>query len=56
MWQAAACAWLGHWYKEIAQNMFKARNCYRRALALDPTDTVVGALSTPLLSDASGQI
>ncbi len=41
--QAAACAWLGHWYREVAQNMFKARNCYRRALALDPTDTVVGA-------------
>ncbi|BDA46664.1 probable tetratricopeptide repeat protein 37 at C-terminar half [Coccomyxa sp. Obi] len=39
--QAAACAWLGHWYKEVAQNMFKARNCYRRALALDPSDTVV---------------
>ena len=42
-WQALACAWLGHWYKEIGQNYFKARNCYRRALVLDPTDTVVGA-------------
>ncbi|KAK9918866.1 hypothetical protein WJX75_007651 [Coccomyxa subellipsoidea] len=39
--QALACAWLGHWYKEIGQNYFKARNCYRRALVLDPTDTVV---------------
>ncbi|EIE19817.1 hypothetical protein COCSUDRAFT_83558 [Coccomyxa subellipsoidea C-169] len=39
--QALACAWLGHWYKEVAQNNFKARNCYRRALMLDPNDTVV---------------
>jgi hypothetical protein len=46
--QAQACAWLGHWYREIAQHYFKARNCYRRSLALDPGDTVVGALSPSL--------
>ncbi len=41
--QAKACAWLGHWYREVAQNYFRARNCYRRSLALEPGDTVVGA-------------
>ena len=41
--QAQACAWLGHWYREVAQNYFRARNCYRRSLALEPGDTVVCA-------------
>ena len=40
--QADACAWLGHWYKDINQNWFKARNCYKRALALQPDSTMIG--------------
>jgi hypothetical protein len=40
--QAQACAWLGHWYKDVEQNYFKARNCYKKALALEPHDSVVG--------------
>ncbi|CAK0785762.1 hypothetical protein CVIRNUC_008973 [Coccomyxa viridis] len=39
--QADACAWLGHWYKDINQNWFKARNCYKRALALQPDSTMI---------------
>lgn len=42
--QADACAWLGHWYKDINQNWFKARNCYKRALALLPDSTMIGEL------------
>ena len=40
--QAQACAWLGHWYNEVAQEYVKARNCYRQALALEPSSTVLG--------------
>ena len=40
--QADACAWLGHWYKDINQNWFKARNCYKRALALQPDSIMIG--------------
>ena len=40
--QADACAWLGHWYKDINQNYFKARNCYKRALQLQPGSTMIG--------------
>ena len=42
--QADACAWLGHWYKDINQNWFKARNCYKRALGLQPDSTMIGEL------------
>ena len=38
-----ATAWLGHWYREVAQNYAKARNCYKKVLAADPTNTVIGA-------------
>ena len=43
LFQADACAWLGHWYKDINQNWFKARNCYKRALALQPDSIMIGA-------------
>ena len=33
--QAAACAWLGHWYREIACDSARAANCYEQALDLD---------------------
>ena len=42
LFQADACAWLGHWYKDINQNWFKARNCYKRALALQPHSSMIG--------------
>ena len=45
--QAQACAWLGHWYNEVAQEYGKARNCYRQALALEPQSTVLGEACTP---------
>ena len=38
--QAAACAWLGHWYKD-ANDWVKARNCYKCAAELAPGDAVV---------------
>ena len=38
-----ATAWLGHWYREVAQNYAKARNCYKKVLAADPNNTVIGA-------------
>ena len=42
--QVLACAWLGHWYREVAMDYKKAKNCYEQTLALDPSDTVIGAL------------
>ena len=41
--QMEATAWLGHWYREVAQNYAKARNCYKKVLAADPNNTVIGA-------------
>ncbi|KAK9814721.1 hypothetical protein WJX72_010484 [[Myrmecia] bisecta] len=38
--QAPACAWLGHWYKDIAGEPEKAINCYEKALEIDPRDRV----------------
>jgi len=35
--QAEAFAWLGHWYQQLASDGVRARKCYQRALALDPT-------------------
>ena len=51
--QADACAWLGHWYKDINQNWFKARNCYKRALALHPDSTMIGEHSRMHLLSSS---
>lgn len=33
--QAAACAWLGHWYREVGADRARAANCYEQALDLD---------------------
>jgi len=33
--QAAACAWLGHWYREVGCDPARAANCYEQALDLD---------------------
>ena len=41
--QMEATAWLGHWYREVAENHAKARNCYKKVLAADPNNTVIGA-------------
>ncbi|KAF6252995.1 hypothetical protein COO60DRAFT_1704042 [Scenedesmus sp. NREL 46B-D3] len=35
--QAEAFEWLGHWYSQVARDEFRARKCYQRALALNPT-------------------
>lgn len=35
--QAGAFEWLGHWYSQVAGDELRARKCYQRALALDPT-------------------
>jgi tetratricopeptide (TPR) repeat protein len=40
--QAAACAWLGHWYNEVAEDYERAANCYEHALELAPNDAIVG--------------
>ena len=40
--QMEATAWLGHWYREVAENYAKARNCYKKVLAADPNNTVIG--------------
>ena len=42
--QGQACAWLGHWYNEVAQEYSKARNCYAQALQLEPSSSVIGEL------------
>ena len=36
-----ACAWLGHWYAEVAQDLGKAKNCYEQTLLMDPSDAVI---------------
>lgn len=36
-WQAPGFEWLGHWYDQVAHDEPRARKCYQRALALDPT-------------------
>ncbi|KAK9826861.1 hypothetical protein WJX81_001210 [Elliptochloris bilobata] len=41
--QMEATAWLGHWYREVAQKYSKARNCYKKVLAVDPNNTVIVA-------------
>ena len=40
-WQVQACAWLGHWYAEVAQDLHKAKNCYEQTLLMDPSDAVI---------------
>jgi Tfp pilus assembly protein PilF len=35
--QSEAFEWLGHWYVQVAGDELRARKCYQRALALDPT-------------------
>ncbi|GBF94747.1 hypothetical protein Rsub_07630 [Raphidocelis subcapitata] len=36
-WQARAFEWLGRWYAAVARDGARARKCFSRALALDPT-------------------
>ena len=51
--QVLACAWLGHWYREVAMDYKKAKNCYEQTLALDPSDTVIGASMKDVVSGTS---
>ena len=41
--QAAAFAWLGRFYREVASDAARARKCFQKALALDPTQADAGA-------------
>ncbi|KAK9814136.1 hypothetical protein WJX72_001132 [[Myrmecia] bisecta] len=50
--QAAAFAWLGHYYREVAGDALRARKCYQRALALDPTLASAGEALCSLLKAA----
>ena len=52
--QGQACAWLGHWYNEVAQEYGKARNCYAQALQLEPSSSVIGEL--PQLCMCTGML
>ena len=40
--QAAAFAWLGRFYREVASDTARARKCLQKALALDPTQADAG--------------
>ena len=40
--QAAAFAWLGRYYRDVAQDPGKGRRCFQRALAIDPCDDIAG--------------
>ena len=40
--QAAAFAWLGRFYREVASDAARARKCLQKALALDPTQADAG--------------
>ena len=42
--QAAALAWMGRWYHEVANDEASARRCFQRALALEAKDVAAGAL------------
>lgn len=42
--QVQACAWLGHWYREVAGDLEKAKNCYEQTLLLDASDRVTANL------------
>ena len=33
--QAMACAYLGHWYREVGKDLGKAKNCYEETLLID---------------------
>ncbi|KIY91513.1 Tetratricopeptide repeat protein 37, partial [Monoraphidium neglectum] len=51
-WQAPAFEWLGHWYRSVAGDAARARKCYSRALALDPSLAGAGdALCALLLGE-----
>ncbi|KAK9847277.1 hypothetical protein WJX84_002642 [Apatococcus fuscideae] len=53
--RAAAFAWLGKYYREVAGDTGKARRCYQRALAIDPVDDVAGRGLCGLLNAAGSQ-
>ncbi|KAI8473996.1 MAG: hypothetical protein J3K34DRAFT_518511 [Monoraphidium minutum] len=48
-WQAPAFEWLGHWYRAVARDEQRARKCYSRALALDPSLAGAGDALVALL-------
>ena len=53
--QAAAFAWLGRFYREVASDAARARKCFQKSLALDPAQADAG-VSEPVLSVSPGPI
>ncbi len=51
--QAAAFAWLGRFYREVASDAARARKCFQKALALDPTQADAGASECVLISQGT---
>ncbi|WIA30388.1 hypothetical protein OEZ86_000474 [Tetradesmus obliquus] len=52
--QAEAFEWLGHWYSQVAHDELRARKCYQRALALNPTLEGAGNALCDLLQASRG--
>ncbi|KAF8069413.1 SKI3 [Scenedesmus sp. PABB004] len=52
--QATAFEWLGHWYAQVGDDEARARKCYQRALALDPTLEGAGNALCDLLHARGG--
>lgn len=40
--------YLGHYYKEVAKDLGRARGCYKKAFELDPTDAEAGGATVDL--------
>lgn len=52
-YQVSACAYLGHYYHQIAKDLTKAKNCYEETLLLDPQDASIARALTEV-NDALG--
>lgn len=44
--QVSACAYLGHYYHQVAKDLSKAKNCYEETLLLDPQDSSIAEALT----------
>lgn len=49
--QGSSFAWLGHYYSQVAGDALRARKCFQRALAVDPSEASAGE-SLPLICEA----
>ncbi|XP_029428963.1 tetratricopeptide repeat protein 37 [Rhinatrema bivittatum] len=48
MYLGKVFCYLGHYYRDIAEDRFRARGCYRKAFDLDETDATAGAAAVDL--------